>query len=137
MKKLLAIALAVLLSLLFCACGDGAKTAVDLDIAAMSETMAYSFVYQMLSDPQTYLSKTVRVRGPLAISHYDPTNKDYYYVQIADTTACCAQGIEFLCPAGVQLPAEGQTVEIVGKFMTYDELDVTYYAIDATEVKAG
>ena len=136
MKKLLVSALAVLLSLLLCACG-AEKAAVDFDIAAMSETMAYSFVYQMLNDPKTYLTKTVRVRGPLAISHFDQTDKDYYYVVIADTTACCSQGLEFRLPENAVLPADGETVEIVGTFSTYDELNVTYYCVDATDVISG
>ncbi|MBQ9428912.1 MAG: hypothetical protein IJU41_05130 [Clostridia bacterium] len=133
MKKVLSLALALALTLLFCACAE-TKTAVDIDAAAMSETMAYSIAAQMRAAPQNYLSKTVRMRGQFAVSHFDKTDKDYYYLVVTDTTACCSQPIEFLFPKNAAFPAEGTTVEIEGKFISYDELDVTYYCIDAAKI---
>ena len=50
---------------------------------------------------------------------------------IADATACCAQGLEFVWDDGThafpdEYPEPGTEVEVTGTFETYDENGVTY-----------
>ena len=69
---------------------------IDVDLTALSSTMVYSEVYNMLLSPEDYLGKTVKMGGVFAYYHDDASDKDYYACIISDATACCSQGIEFI-----------------------------------------
>lgn len=107
--------------------GDGT---IDIDLTAMSSTMVYSEVFSMMENPEAYLGKTVKIEGMYYASFYEPTGLTYHYVVIADATACCSQGMEFIWNGEhaypEDYPPDGAEVEIVGVFGTYDELGYTY-----------
>ena len=89
-KKMLTLTLCALLCLTARAEGP-----VDLDLTKFSGTVVYSQVYDMMMEPETYLGQRVRVEGSL--SYYkDSAGNEYFAALIADATACCAQGIEFV-----------------------------------------
>ena len=73
--------------------GDGASEEFvpDIDLTALSSTMVYSEVYNMMTAPSDYIGKNVKMKG--AFSYYqDPnTGNEYYACIIQDATACCAQ----------------------------------------------
>ena len=68
---------------------------VDIDLTALSSTMIYSEVYNMMYIPEEYVGKTIRMGGAFSAFHDDTTGKDYFACIIQDAAACCAQGIEF------------------------------------------
>ena len=70
-----------------------ATSPVDVDLTAMTSTMVYAEVNQMLTTPQNYMGKTVRMKGSFTYS--GSVEKYYFACIIADATACCQQGIEF------------------------------------------
>lgn len=143
-RKLTACLLAVLFA--FCAltgcAGDPGETpggqngaaeerrAVDVDLTVLSSTMVYSEVYNMLTEPERYVGKTVRMSGKFVI--YANQDKTQYYpaVVIADATACCSQGMEFLLagepPYPEGYPALQSGITVSGVFETYDEDGVMY-----------
>jgi len=144
MKKL---AIAVILSLctaIFSACGSTQKGAdlstestnssasgeYDYDLSKMSSTMIYSTVYSMLTAPDDYVGKTVRVTGNFNVYHDDTTKKDYYAVLISDATACCQQGLEFDLGSSYKYPddypPENALITVTGTFGTYMEGDAMY-----------
>ena len=102
---------------------DAAK--VDVDLTVMNSTMVYSEVYNMLTKPDSYRGKSVRMRGAFAV--YIGETMNYYAVLIADATACCSQGIEFILENESELsypddyPNLGTTVTVSGTFGTYME----------------
>ena len=84
---------------------------IDIDLTALSSTMVYSEVYNMMVTPENYIGKTVKMRGQLEIAQ--PLDADgnpdpqriYFSCVIADATACCAQGIEFVLAGEHKYPA--------------------------------
>lgn len=108
----------------------------DVDLAGMGATMVYSYVFSIVSDPAQYVGQRFRVRGTYQVTHWSATDLDYNFVVVSDATACCAQGLEFLLDEGLSYPAAGDQIEITGTFGSYDELDETYYYIQADSIRA-
>ncbi len=111
-------------------------TTVDVDLTILSSTMVYSEVSNMLSTPDEYVGKYVRMAGQFVA--YSNQDQSMYYpaVIIADATACCSQGLEFVLkgepkyPEGY--PKEQDEISVVGRFETYDEDGVVYcHLVDA------
>lgn len=115
--------------------GTAEPTAVDVDLTALSSTMVFAEVYNMLSNPQEYMGKTVKMTGAFAI--YQPvdengqTGKTYFACIIADATACCSQGMEFVLEGDHTYPEDypelGSEITVTGEFQTYEE-DGNVYA---------
>ena len=96
---------------------------VDVDLTVLSSTMVYSEVYNMMSYPENYLGKSVRMRGTFT---YEEANDRYYLACIiTDATACCSQGLEFVLKDERKFPddypAKGTEITVVGIFDTYTE----------------
>ena len=137
MRKLCAAVLCLALLLAMAACGSpGAATpdpgapqngfdSVDVDLTALSATMVYAEVYNMVSHPEDYIGKTVKMDGAFAYYHDEATGGDYFACIVQDATACCAEGIEFVL-AGEHVypadyPAPDEEICVVGEFDTYLE----------------
>lgn len=128
MKSIRILPLLLALLLLVSACGTKESTAaapagVDLDLTALSSTMVYSEVYNMLYTPEDYEGKTVKMEGTFAV--YEGANRNYYTCIISDAAACCAQGIEFEWAGEHTYPQDypmvDQIVEVTGVFHSYEE----------------
>ena len=140
MKQLtgLLLALAVLLS----GCGQKADTsAVDLDLTALSSTVIYAQVYGMLTEPEDYLGKTVKVAGNYAAFQDEQTGAVYTACMVADALACCSQGIEFV-PAGdwrfpEDYPELGAAITVQGTFSSYEDGGQTYIRLTDAVLEPG
>lgn len=110
---------------------------VDVDLTALSSTMVYSEVYNMLyNDPAHYLGKTVRARGTFSIYQLvtdgvlqpDPVA---YACIISDAAACCAEGMEFVLEGDYTYPDDypelGTEITVIGEFQSYEENEMTWY----------
>ena len=108
----------------------GSTEEIDVDLTALSSTMVYSEVYNMMVAPEDYIGKTVKIAGSCSFYHDDATDKEYFSCIIADATACCSQGIEFDLTDDYtypdDYPEEGGDICVVGVFDTYQECDYTY-----------
>lgn len=111
---------------------------VDVDLTILSSTMVYSQVYNMVTAPEDYRGKVIRMHGPFAV-YQDPVTGQYYFACIiSDATACCSQGIEFLLaddpvyPDGY--PELGTEITVTGVFGTYDEGEYTYCRLNDAEI---
>ena len=69
---------------------------IDVDLTKLSSTMVYSEVYNMMVSPDNYTGKTVKMNGAFAYYEDPETKKQYFACIIADATACCSQGLEFI-----------------------------------------
>lgn len=107
----------------------------DIDLTVMSSTMVYSQVYDMMSKPEDYIGKTVRMSGAFS-EYYDETNdKTYYACIIKDATACCSQGIEFiLSDESYEYPEDGSEICVVGTFDVYEEGQFRYSTLRDAEI---
>ena len=125
-----------MIALLLTGCGDGqAATAavsetttgatqatVSIDLAGMSTTMAMAQLTAMQNEPDSFLGQTIKMRGTFAVGYGETRN--YYYCLIADATACCQQGLEFLWNGHTfpdDYPEPGSEIIIEGVFDTYLE----------------
>lgn len=110
---------------------------VEVDLTVLSSTMVYSEVYNMLyNDPAHYLGKTVKARGEFSIYQLvtdgvlqpDPVA---YACIIADATACCAEGMEFVPEGDLTYPEDypelGAEITVIGEFQSYEENGMTWY----------
>ena len=114
----------------------------DVDLTKLSSTMVYSEVYDMMSEPDKYLGKKVRVVGQFALYQGVDSNgaaipdQLYYACVIADATACCSQGIEFILGGDAVYPDDYPDVKdiitVSGIFETYEEDGYRYaHLVDA------
>lgn len=134
MKKWIALILTVLL---LTGCGKqktAAKAdnqAIDVDLTALSSTMVYSEVYNMLTEPNRYIGKTVRMAGGYSAFLDESTGILYRVCMIADATACCAQGMEFIL-TDENYPEMESDITVVGTFQTYMDNGTQYcHLVDA------
>ena len=130
MKRFI-IPLLLVLSFLLSGCGSDP---VDVDLTELSSTVVYSEVYNMVTNPEEYIGKTVKMDGTM--TRYTTTTRELYACLVLDATACCAQGIAFEW-AGEHDPSEyppqGAVITVVGTFATFEEDGITYcYLADAT-----
>lgn len=105
---------------------------VDVDLTLMGSDLVYATVYQMMSKPEEYEGKTIRIEGKYYASYYPITDKYYNYCLIADALACCSQGLEFELAGGAvypdDYPADQSEVIVTGVFETYtEEAGQTFY----------
>ena len=112
--------------------------AADVDLTGLSTTMLYAEVNNIMTNPENYMGKTIKIVGPYNVSYYDKTGLSYHYVLIEDATACCQQGIEFLWKGDHKYPddyPQAQTrIEVFGVFGSYEELGQTYYYLAVDDV---
>ncbi len=111
---------------------------IDVDLTALSSTMVYSEVYNMMTTPDDYIGKVVKMDGAFAVFH-DEGSSDYYFACIVkDATACCAQGIEFLLAGEHSYPKdypyEGDEICVVGVYDTYKDGDSTYCTLKNAKI---
>lgn len=120
------------------------EPAIDVDLTALSSTMVYAEVYCMVMGPEDYLGKTVKMHGQffayeaiLDDGTVDPDQIVYACV-IADATACCAQGIEFVWIGEHRYPDDypepGSEITVIGEFQTYEAYGSTYCVLIDAEL---
>ena len=96
------------------------SASVDVDLTALSSTMVYAEVFNMMMSPDDYIGKTIRITG-ISIVYSDPeTARIHCGVIVQDATACCAQGFNLIMPEGASYPQDyppsDSEVTVVGKF---------------------
>ncbi|MEA4934097.1 MAG: hypothetical protein VB071_11060 [Lawsonibacter sp.] len=112
---------------------------VDVDLTALSSTMVYAEVYNMMTNPDAYMGKTIKMSGQYTSTYLEDTKKNYFFVVISDATACCQQGIEFIWNGEhsypKDYPEDESNIEVTGVFGSYQEKDQTYYYLAVDEIK--
>lgn len=124
---------------------SGAKQAgtndgtIDLDLTELSSTMVYAEVYTIMVDPESYFGKNIKMKGNLAVYEDFETGEYTFAVVIADATACCSQGLEFVLEGDYTYPQDypekGSEITVIGQMQPYDyngfnmfHLENAYYA---------
>ena len=116
-----------------------ADSSIDIDLTALSSTMVYSEVFNMMMEPVAYEGQTVKMDGNCTIYTDEETGKTYYTCVVQDATQCCSQGLEFLLDESQyteeDYPKEGDPLVIKGTFSTYEEDGGTYITIKDSVMK--
>lgn len=154
MKRIIPILLAILMIFALAACGEEDSTpqetepvqeaqtaessAIDVDLTLLSSTMVYSEVYNMMCTPDDYIGKTVKMQGQFSVYHDENTGNDYFACVIADATACCQQGMEFVLEGDYSYPEDypelGTEITVVGEFETYYEGEDMYCHLNRAQM---
>lgn len=105
---------------------EASKNDIDYDLTQMNSEMTYALIYQMMMNPDEYVGKKIKIRGPYYMASNEQGDCYYHYVIIKDAMACCAQGIEFVWEEGQhtnldEYPKDETEVEVIGTFETYTE----------------
>ena len=129
MKKILCLILCVSALFLLAGCGQDAPADAEIDLTKLSSTMVYSELANIVSAPDDYLGKTLKMCGTFSSFHSDQTNLTYYSCNVSDVTACCNLGLEFVLRDGYDYPEEGAEICIVGTFSSYQEGAQTYFTL--------
>ena len=101
--------------------------AYDVDLLNYSSSMIYAEVFNMMNEPDDYVDKRVRMEGICAT--YQTPDRVVYGCIIADATACCKQGMEFVLSddyAPEDYPAPGSDIVVSGVFELYQAGEFTF-----------
>ncbi len=93
----------------------------------------------MMTAPEGYVGKSVKMKGQFAYYEDPETKNQYFACIIADATACCSQGLEFVLKGEYSYPNDypklGTEITVTGTFKTYQEDGATYcQLVDASLV---
>ena len=115
------------------------KEKVDLDLTKMSATMIYSTIFDMLTMPEEYVDKNIKLKGWFETYTNPETAEIFYAVVVPDATACCQQGLEFIWPGDHHYPADfpnpGQDVTVTGIYKLIDKDGFAYNYLEATKLE--
>lgn len=108
---------------------------VDLDLTALSSTVVYSEVYNMLITPDNYRGKMIKMKGNFNQNYDEESKKTYNAVIIPDATACCQQGLEFQLANNSNPNFEqGTEITVEGSFNTYSDGKFTYCYLENAQI---
>lgn len=117
------------------------KNGFDVDLTAMSSSMVYAQVSDMITNPDSYKGKSVRAKGPFSYLKDNQTGNEYFAVIISDATACCSQGIEFVLEGNKQYPKDYPAVDteitVTGTFNYYYEGQNIYCQLLDAKLEEG
>lgn len=113
----------------------------EVDLTEFNSNMVYSEVAAMVSTPEKYIGKTVKMQGTFDVYTDINTGTYYYACIIKDATACCSSGIEFSWKGEHKFPDDypsvGTPVTVGGVFETYPEGDKNYCRLKEADVVFG
>ncbi len=113
---------------------------IDVDLTKMNANMIYSYIFEMIVEPENYLGKTIKVKGFFYSVVDEETGERYYAVIIPDALACCKQGMEFKWLGDhtypTDYPEENQEITITGTYKT-DTMagDITYSYLEVSDLE--
>lgn len=108
---------------------DAAESTL-VDLTALSSTMVYAEVFAMMSSPEDYVGKTVKMQGIFSKGQLYAAGSlndggTVFACVIQDATACCAQGIPFELAGDYTYPQDypelGDTITVVGTFEIHEQ----------------
>ncbi len=104
---------------------------MDVDLTELSSTLVYSGLYTIMSEPDKYNGKTIKMKGKYTFYHDDSVGKDYTACIVQDATACCALGLDFVLTDDYSFPKdypkENEEITVMGVFELYPEGDRTFF----------
>lgn len=136
MKKIL---LACILSILLVGCGQAEESVekkeqvIDLDVASMSDVLAYSTLENIMYNPDEYIGKTVRIQGSFYYEYYKELDMKFFAILLMDETDCCMAFAEIEMGEGIEYPQVGQEFLIIGEVKTKEVDGNTYAYVDVTQ----
>ncbi len=118
--------------------GAESDSSVDVDLTALNATMVYGQVYDMMTRPEDFKGKTVKMGGQFAVYTDETNGNNYFACIIKDATACCSQGLEFQLEGDHTYPDDypdvGTDITVIGTFDTYTEYGNEYCTLTKAKI---
>lgn len=115
---------------------------IDVDLNNLNANVVYSQVFLMMTEPDKFIGKRIRMSGQFNIYAAEEGNPsgvtEYYAIIIADAQACCQQGIEFVWPGHTYpegFPEVKSNASVTGIFEVYEENGKKYCRLIADSVE--
>ena len=115
---------------------------IDIDLNNLNANVVYSQVFQMMTEPDKFIGKRIRMSGQFNVYAAQEGNPsgvtEYYAIIIADAQACCQQGIEFVWPGHTYpdgFPEVKSNASVAGIFEVYTEDGKKYCRLVADTVE--
>lgn len=115
---------------------------IDVDLNNLNANVVYSQVYLMMTEPDKFIGKRIRMSGQFNVYAAQEGNPsgvtEYYAIIIADAQACCQQGIEFVWPGHTYpegFPEVKSNASVTGIFEVYEENGKKYCRLVADSVE--
>lgn len=106
---------------------------IDVDLTRMSGTVVYAMVNQMVTTPEKFVGKHVRMKGVFSTYYDNEIKQRFFGCVISDALACCSQGLAFELAKPRKFPdeypEEGAPITITGDFDLIKEEDEGSYPI--------
>ena len=135
-KTIISLFLCLTLILTISACTNNSNEDDILDLTSFGDVMVYGIIVDMLTDPEDYVGRTVKVNGLYEPFFSEDTERYHHFVKIVGSATCCPQFLEFKWNEGNtpdDYPETGTEIEMVGIFGTYNEamfIGLPYLAVD-------
>ena len=96
------------------------------DLSVMGSDMIYAAVYDLVTDYESHVNETYKIRGRFYSSIDPKTMSRYYFCVINDALGCCSQGLEFLLADADAVypenyPKEGSEILLTGTWSNYND----------------
>jgi len=140
MKKLLfLIFLTTLISIYAIGCAnDINERDVDIDLSELSMTMIQAEYQKIISNPEDYMGKTIKVYGSYYILPLDNAGNIAHYVIIVQGDECCQMGFEFKRDGNYvypeDYPSQNSMIQITGTLDKHEQFGAVYIYIDVDEL---
>lgn len=115
-----------------------------LDLTALSSTMVYAEVFNIMSSPEEYVGRTIKMQGLFSRGKLyagDGSLDDggmVFACIIQDATACCAQGIPFDLEGEYSYPQDypelGDPITVIGTFESHEQDGLQFYRLGNAEL---
>ena len=111
----------------------GAGKNPDIDLSKFNAVMAYSGLFNVMSNPPAYEGKIIKVKGYCDSAHDDETGQDYYGVILMDGSMCCMIGVDFVLKSG-KYPEIGEMITVMGRFEQYRDGEEIFCRLNDAEL---
>ena len=98
---------------------------IDVDLSALSITMVYAELNNILNNPNAYAGKRIKMGGPYYSVDSPESGQRNHYVAVEVADSCCVMGLEFTWdgedafPNGY--PGEWEQIEVTGLYKSETE----------------
>ena len=108
-----------------------------VDLAALSDELAYDAVSIIMAYPDDYVGKTVKISGFYQPHYFEAAGTLHHYAAVPDDEACCSLYLEFEWTGGrtpEDYPQEGVRIELIGTYGSYERLGQAAYRLTVDEI---
>jgi uncharacterized membrane protein YcgQ (UPF0703/DUF1980 family) len=136
MKKYVQILFLCLMCAFVINCGGQPKdqaSKTNIDLTRLSATMLYAEVYNIMTAPEKYIGKTIKISGVYNL-HCLGENC-YRFLMVTDAGGCCPMGLEIFIDDKYAYPENGADIEVSGEVKSYETSGEAYYCLYVDDIK--